>query len=111
LKSESVPRYDVQRTEPRCYNCQKMGHIARDCDLPRKPLVCTNCKKEGHTRKYCQMSVPDVNLITTQLNNNLKYYVKNVRINDHEEPIIGLIDTGSAYTIIRKSVAEGLICM
>jgi len=32
-------------------------------------------------------------------------YIKEVRINEHDEPVKGLVDTGSAYSILRKSIA------
>lgn len=91
---------------PRCYNCQQNGHISRDCTLPRKPMKCVKCQAEGHTSKYCRVTEPDVNCISSQMKKNIMHYVKEVRINDHEQPIRGLIDTGSAYSIIRRSVAE-----
>ena len=35
----------------RCYNCNKMGHIARDCN--NEP-VCSFCKQSGHSRNNCE---------------------------------------------------------
>ena len=36
-----------------CYNCDKMGHIARDCPEPDK--TCYQCGKSGHISKECDM--------------------------------------------------------
>lgn len=35
-------------TTARCYNCNTIGHIARDCPKPRKP--CSGCQSTAHTR-------------------------------------------------------------
>jgi rubrerythrin len=34
----------------KCYNCQELGHYARDC---QKPRVCSFCKEEGHSFAGC----------------------------------------------------------
>lgn len=107
--SKGSTNRDVARQSlgPRCYNCQQTGHISRDCIQPRRPLKCSKCKADGHTAKYCQVTgAPDVSLVCNQTKRNLMYYVKKVRINDRIESIRGLIDTGSEFSIIKKSVAK-----
>jgi len=95
-----------QGKEGHCsYNCQLYGHIARDCAQPRKPMHCKKCDKKGHTSKYCRANVPEVNFVSTQTKGQVMCYIKEVRINEHYEPIKGLVDTGSAYSILRKSIA------
>ncbi|XP_072144255.1 uncharacterized protein [Dermacentor andersoni] len=37
----------------RCYNCQKTGHLSRQCSEPRRPLHCTKCNYDGHSTKFC----------------------------------------------------------
>jgi len=103
IKKEFRKTYDG----PRCYNCQLTGHVARDCTQPRRPLKCTKCKLEGHTAKYCQVTnTPDVSLVSCQNKSKLMYYMKEVRINDNKKTVRGLVDTGSAFTIITKSIAK-----
>ena len=35
-----------------CHNCNKEGHIARDC--PKNKVKCYNCNELGHLAKYCK---------------------------------------------------------
>lgn len=61
---DSIIRPSVSHTECRglnlgttskCYNCQKSGHIARDCrqQKPRE-VKCFKCNKEGHFANSCR---------------------------------------------------------
>ena len=42
-----------------CYNCQKTGHLAKNCTAGKaliytgKRVECYNCKKEGHIAREC----------------------------------------------------------
>jgi len=46
-----------QGCKPKCYNCNKYGHIAKDCQQPKrekKPQGCFKCGKEGHIAIGCR---------------------------------------------------------
>ena len=50
------------RREVECYNCNKMGHIARDCleEKAGNPDVqCYNCKDMGHFARDCTYEPED----------------------------------------------------
>ena len=40
-----------QKSFPKCFNCQKMGHYAKDCKSEKVPLRCYNYQTEGHYAK------------------------------------------------------------
>lgn len=62
---------------------------------------------EGHTSKYCEVAnTPDVSLVSCQTKSKFMYYMKEVRINDNKKTVRGLVDTGSAFTIIIKTIAK-----
>ncbi|KAL4082814.1 hypothetical protein QTP88_029470 [Uroleucon formosanum] len=92
-------------TGPKCYNCKLIGHIAHDCTRPKRPLQCSKCGARGHTAKYCQTVTSDVALIDTSTVNRT-LYVKRVQINEKSEEVQGLVDTGSALCIIKRSIAQ-----
>ena len=43
--------------KPKCFNCNKYGHIAKECRSEKKEhetRICFKCKKEGHIAKNCK---------------------------------------------------------
>lgn len=106
-RSASAKRDQSQKTKIglRCYNCQPDGHIARYCSQSRRSLMCLKYKKDGHTAKYYKTDMPEVKLgISIATKNSAIYYIKEMRINNNNQPVSGLVDTSNAFRIIRKSI-------
>ena len=43
--------------KPKCFNCNKYGHMAKECQLKKKEREtrkCFKCEKEGHISKDCK---------------------------------------------------------
>ena len=43
--------------KPKCFNCNKYSHIARECWLEKKERetwICFKCDKKGHIAKDCK---------------------------------------------------------
>jgi len=57
-----VEELQKDKREVKCFNCGKMGHIARNCRAPsrnkdnnRREVTCYNCGKEGHYASKCRL--------------------------------------------------------
>jgi hypothetical protein len=48
----SIPTQPIASSQQRCYRCQRMGHISRDCNI-----ACTICGVKGHTLRECKKRV------------------------------------------------------
>jgi len=43
--------------KPKCFNCNKYGHMAKECQAEkkeRKTQMCFKCDKKGHIAKDCK---------------------------------------------------------
>lgn len=59
------------RTEPfRCYNCDEVGHITRDCPLPRRPR-CNHCQTTGNAIEDCTDFIERLEAWARQINTNM----------------------------------------
>lgn len=54
-RRKSTPRYYVGEKLPNiyCYNCNKKGHLGRDCNDVKKKPTCYLCGQIGHLRHAC----------------------------------------------------------
>lgn len=91
---------NVKRSRIECFNCDMMGHIARKCRKPR--IECEQCKRLGHRGDKCPFK-KDVNAIK-ESGGTSNLYERIIRVNGHK--IKGLIDTGSAWTLLRTSIID-----
>ncbi|UYV65525.1 hypothetical protein LAZ67_3004592 [Cordylochernes scorpioides] len=95
--------------EPKCFNCNQFGHIARDCPVPKATLTCRGCGQTGHKERNCTR--PKEGLKVTNLEvEGLKtvppdVYLKDAKI-DNKETVKAMIDTGSRSCLLRESVAR-----
>lgn len=104
-----TPRAEVTRVPVKCYNCDRLGHISRDCNRPRRPIKCSGYGSNQHTRRYCTETEPKritgealrADIGNEQLANNP--FVKRVNING--TTVTGLIDTGCSDVLVRATVA------
>eukprot|EP01135_Chromosphaera_perkinsii_P010874 Nk52_evm1s2273 gene=Nk52_evmTU1s2273 len=40
-----------------CYNCQRQGHLARDCPMEKREKPCFLCAQRGHRKKACPLDL------------------------------------------------------
>jgi hypothetical protein len=43
-----------EKGRPKCFNCNKYGHMAKEWRGPKQNKGCFNCEKDGHMTKDCR---------------------------------------------------------
>ena len=51
---------DCSKAKIKCYKCNELGHLAKYCRA-LKGLRCSRCGQENHTSKSCTASVEEMN--------------------------------------------------
>ncbi|GBM27363.1 hypothetical protein AVEN_120951-1 [Araneus ventricosus] len=103
-----------ERGEPKCFNCSKFGHIARNCSLLKSVLTC---------REYDETDHKDINYVVKETNHSSdeslsvrrvgenseesNSFLKKAKINNHDN-VQALIDTGSSCCLLKISIAQKL---
>ncbi|XP_017486578.1 PREDICTED: uncharacterized protein LOC108375015 [Rhagoletis zephyria] len=92
------------KTEIICYNCRKSGHISRECTEEKRRPKCEKCGTIGHRGSECvkqKTKSENCNAIEDEV---VKFTVKTILLYGKE--VDAFVDTGSARSLIRKSVAD-----
>ncbi|GBM45967.1 hypothetical protein AVEN_236066-1, partial [Araneus ventricosus] len=103
-----------ERGEPKCFHCSNLGHIARNCSMPKSVLICRKGNEIGHKIINCiaketnhssdeSLSVRLVGENSDESNS----FLKKAKINNCDNVQV-LIDTGSSCCLLKISVAQKL---
>ena len=91
-----------QDTSFRCYNCNKPGHIARNCFYKRAYNSYQNHKQETRHHKNWISPV----LINGELNQRKKFSSTHIRIKINNCKTMALVDSGAAKTLVSTKFAK-----
>ncbi|GBM23647.1 hypothetical protein AVEN_117396-1 [Araneus ventricosus] len=103
-----------KRGEPKCFNCSKFGHIARNCSLLKSVLTCREYDETDHKDINCVAKETnhssDESLSVTRVGENSEEsnsFWKKAKINNCDN-VQALIDTGSSCYLLKISIAQKL---
>ena len=89
---QSLTQERNSRTEdgrPRCFNCNRPGHLARSCKAPRQPMMqgryCNYCKKQGHNITECRVRRP----VNCNLCHRMGHSARNCHLQPQRRPYSG----------------------
>lgn len=88
----------------RCFRCQSLGHMIRDC--PKPPTVCTYCRKRGHLQEKCFKKVNDSKKMFTVAGNQGELPHVLAKLNG--TTVRFLIDTGSSLSVLSNRLINRL---
>ncbi|GBM33964.1 hypothetical protein AVEN_53830-1 [Araneus ventricosus] len=103
-----------ERSEPKCFNCSKFGHISKDSPMPKSVLTCRECNETGHKAINCVAKETNhssnKSLSVRQVGEKLEMsnsFLKKAKINNCDN-VQSLIDTGSSCCLLKISAAQKL---
>ncbi|XP_036148576.1 uncharacterized protein LOC114254896 [Monomorium pharaonis] len=99
---------DISKGPPkivRCYNCDKTGHWAKECQLPaREKGACFSCGETGHVVKDCTKGqvnyVHEMSSQEEEFKQLVTYKLSNSKVS-YTFQLETLIDTGSPVTFVK----------
>lgn len=112
--SPSEPRRKTLSNEkggPRCFNCNKYGHLSLNCPSPQRRARCGVCNRIGHEARNCKEKESGPRLFQSVVNldiraadaANEKYFML-AKANGHD--VRAYVDLGSQCVTIRREDAD-----